>query len=73
MEELSSIESEYKYKIESSNDYNIIIHESKVPEKAARKMVIEDIIEDNTTKISYEMKDSKGRKEKRDDYNSKIK
>ena len=42
------------------------ILEPKVPLKPAERMILEEIVEDNTQDISYDMKFSNGRVEKRE-------
>jgi hypothetical protein len=43
---------QYKYKIQNTGEYAVIKHESKIPIDAARRMVKEEIVEEN--KVNYD-------------------
>ncbi len=63
---MATINPEYKLAIEvEDTPYSVNISKPKVSEKAAQHMVIDEIIEEYTQEISYEVRNSKGKKEER--------
>ncbi|MDP9288129.1 MAG: hypothetical protein M3P08_08020 [Thermoproteota archaeon] len=64
--DLTNIEPEFRYKTPRTLNYNLEVLEAKVPIKAAKSMIVAEIIEDNTQDISYKMKFADGRREDRE-------
>jgi hypothetical protein len=55
--DLLRIKPEYQYKLEyDSRKYKVSLDSPKIPKKTAERMVIDDVIEDNTSEISYDIR-----------------
>jgi hypothetical protein len=63
---VTNIKPEFRYKTLRTLNYNLEVFEAKVPIKAAKSMIVAEIIEDNTQDISYKMKFADGRIEDRE-------
>src|SRR2546422_6471151 len=64
--DLTNIKPEFPYKAQRTSNYDLEVLEAKVPIKAAKSMIVAEIIEDHTQNISYKMKFADGRKEDRE-------
>ncbi len=60
-QDLINIKSEFRYEVRQTSNFNLGVLEAKVPVKAAKSMILEEIVEDNT----YKMKFANGRTEDR--------
>ena len=54
------------YKIKSTENYSVNIIEDKISLKSAERTVSQKIIQDNTMKVLYEVRKSKGKKEEKE-------
>jgi hypothetical protein len=64
--DLTNIKPEFRYKAPRTLNHNLEVLEAKVPIKAAKSMIVAEIIEDKTQDISYKMKFADGRIEDRE-------
>ncbi|MGI0044456.1 MAG: hypothetical protein ACRD47_12165, partial [Nitrososphaeraceae archaeon] len=61
-----NIKPEFHYEAQRISSYVLEVFESKLPAKAAKIMILGEIIEDNTKDIAYKMKFANGRVEDRE-------
>jgi hypothetical protein len=64
--DLKTLDPVSNYKIKSTEDYSVNIIEDKISFKTAERTVYQKIIKDNTTKVFFQVRKTKGKKEEKE-------